>query len=139
VDRKVTVGIGGKTIQYLAGRPEIATEWKYYYLLVFVFRGSAGEFQGQGENKPPKLVVPLDLGLNLRFVRDKKSTIKLLPFQPEKRKPWTNINFESLQGVNFRLFRSPFFLVSALKVTPLFWICVRHKNPSTFLNESVNP
>jgi hypothetical protein len=80
VDRKVTAEKAGKTMQYPEGRPEIATEWKYYYLLVvFVFRGSAGEFQGQGENKPPKLVVPLDLGLNLWFVRDKKTIIKLLP------------------------------------------------------------
>ena len=94
--------------------------------MLFIFYAGAGEVQGYGEDELSKLVVRLDLGLNLRFVRDKKTTIKLLPSQPEKRKTWTNINFESLQGVNFRLCLAPLAFILALELPPLFWVCIRH-------------
>jgi hypothetical protein len=64
-------------------------------LLVYIVYDGAGEVKGQGEDELSKLVARLDLGLNLRVVCDKKTTIKLNPSQPEIRKSWANINFET--------------------------------------------
>ena len=51
-------------------------------LLAFFIPDGAGEVQGYGEDVPCKLAVPLDLGLNLRVVRDEKPAIKLTLSRP---------------------------------------------------------
>ena len=75
---------------------------------------------------PCKLAVRFDLGLSLRVVRDKKPTIELLPCHPQERKAWTNINFETQQGVDDFLCSAALAFIFALELPAFFWVCIRH-------------